>query len=503
MSDLLTDEAWLAPGRAGPDRRILVAALLVPLLTLGVWWLAAHRQIARSGASAACVTHAFQVGEQGKLTGGKGVRIGARTVETRAAHGFWVTDASATADPGRARCAVATVDVGGDIDAASVTVRAYGRADIARTTRTKVGEPTVRVELHGPSDRIDYLVSVAGAPEPKSGAARTAGPRSQRFDARRTQDQESTARVHRSLDRWWLALIASIAGSCAGLLLWRRAARRFRSMRRPGPGTETPTAPPSSLDPVGAAVLVAGAGPVDERAAFAAHVLDLIDRKQLRLRRDEAGGGVLGVFPVDEHALTATEDPAIAVLRAASTASDGAIALSDFGTSPSTITADQWATWRAHIAGRVRFERVVECPVQLKRLAMATGTLAAIALIATIGAFATEAWGVRIARLLIAATLLPVSLPLIAWLLDARRWRRVSRGRRLERAQWIAWRAAAGASTGTLDRRNIPILVATGDADALIPATASPGAVGSAAVTVGAVRALRGLSTQPGASTGA
>src|SRR5690606_22363814 len=106
------------------------------------------------------------------------------------------------------------------------------------------------------------------------------------FDAR-----VSAERADRSLllaqrrHWWWVAPIVLLAGVVAPLALWRLTRRRWFSMRVPGPGTELDTAPPSSLDPIGAAVLVAGARPVDAGAALAGHVLDLVERRQLPMRR--------------------------------------------------------------------------------------------------------------------------------------------------------------------------------------------------------------------------
>ena len=67
----------------------------------------------------------------------------------------------------------------------------------------------------------------------------------------------------------------------------------------------------------------------------------------------------------------------------------------------------------------------------------------------------------RTALLLVAMAAGVCGAVLAAWGRDAVRWRVVARGRRLERAQWLAWRAAAARRDGPgSDQRNLPVLAA-------------------------------------------
>jgi hypothetical protein len=116
-----------------------------------------------------------------------------------------------------------------------------------------------------------------------------------------------------------------------------------------------------------------------------------------------------------------------------------------------------------------------------------------LAAVALIGARSVDLDGQRASALLLAAVLLPLGGTFAGWAYDVRDWQRVTRARRTERAQWLAWRRSLGADGGaaSVDPRSLPLVVATGPAAGLVRDTAAPSAVGLEAVTIRPVEALR------------
>jgi hypothetical protein len=75
---------------------------------------------------------------------------------------------------------------------------------------------------------------------------------------------------------------------------------------------------------------------------------------------------------------------------------------------------------------------------------------------------------------------------------DMRRWRRVHRNWRVERAAWLEWRSHLGANAADpADVRNIPYAAATGNVENVARVLAAPSTVGLHAVTPQTISTLR------------
>jgi hypothetical protein len=225
-------------------------------------------------------------------------------------------------------------------------------------------------------------------------------------------------------------------------------------------------------------------------------VLDLVERRQLRMRRNtnpDAGrvGAQLGLAHADEEAVP--DDAAVAALRCVVRDDEVTVDVPDDASSPNRLPADACARWHDHVAARARFERAVELyPAHRVTAAAAAATVFAVA--GVIGFLVAPYPGGRLAGALVLALALPLAIVLGAWALDARRWRVVARDRRLERAQWVAWRRAVGTTDGpALDPRNIPLVVATGPIEGLVRERTTKDSVGLEAVTIRTVAALRAM----------
>lgn len=479
MNPRLVEEGWVHPADPGPGRRELLPIVVAGGLLLLAWGLLG--------------------------TGWLGERFAPeprKVIVAVAANGDVAVDGRRVEMELRERSGVAflvgEVRVGGDerdpidvrtrladgIGAGQVVVRELRPHGTARDARLLV---TVAVEaLAQPPElpaSIDSLPSLRDRTEP--------------FDMRLIEVRDDRRLRDAMRDGWWwIAPLGLLVVAGAPLFAWRRMRRRTFDQRVPGPGRAADLAPPSSIDPVGAAILVAGARPPDDAAAFAGHVLDLVERRQLPVRRSATTppglGALVGMHHADEQ-----DDVAVGLLAELVPPDESSLHLPDDLRAVPSLGAAARARWHDHVDGRAGFERLVDrAPVRRLRVAAAV-----LGVVSVAGAIAAVAWtlpGRSAVALLVAALAAIASATVAAWALDARRWRTVARGRRTERAQWIAWRSARSADPGaTLDDRSLPVLVATGRDLPGVRAAATPDAIGLAAVTTRTVAALRATIDPP------
>jgi hypothetical protein len=384
------------------------------------------------------------------------------------------------------------------IDSDHVAVRVVApHADIERRSSTEH-------ELDGSLAKARYLVTIPQSEFGTVAAAKDAGALldvTGPADSARAEARDDRRALHRLREGWWwIVPLGALLAAALPAWLWRRAARSFFAMRVPGAGKDMSAGPPSTLDPVGAAVMAAGAGPIDAVGAFAAHVLDLVERRQLQLRRatgSEHGSATLvGLAHADD---ADSDDIAVTALRDVALDDGITVRLADAPSQRTQLPEDAQLDWGIHVGSRARFERLVDVP-RAERIAAAGAALAVFAVVGGVGGMTAELDGQRAAGWLAAATCGPAAALLVAWSRDARTWRRVTRSRRTERAPWLAWRRSlveAKASGGTLDARMLPLVVATGPLDGLVRDQAGPDAVGLDAVTTRTVAALRTLAGDP------
>ena len=493
-SDPLVAEGWRSPDRRGPSRVQAIAAALTAIVALGAVWLFLLRDTS-SGVDDRSPSTVVEVNEVGRAAVVDESRDLPTEVRTDRGVDYLVvrTELDARADGGH------RIDVRppAGVDPERVTLRVAGSLDDV-TIDTLPGIVRADVELGGADDDLDVVVTMpadllalpADGRAPVGDLDEVTAP----LDRRASRDADQIRSIDRLRDvAPWLLPVLALLGAGVPLLLWRRAARAFFSMRRPGPGTQLDAAPPSSLDPVGAAVLVAGARPPDAAGAFAGQVLDLVERRQLLARRTmdvEPGAGVLVGLG---HAEEVTGDAAIDALRAIALADGVTSPLPDSPSKRRRVPEAERDAWHLHVAARARFEGMVD-RIDTRRLAIAAGVLALAGLVALVLGAATDLAARRAASWLVtAATITPV-LVLTLWIRDARRWRIVTRERRLERAQWLAWRAAIGRPDGPqLDQRSLPVLAATGTRLDGVRTFAGTDEVGLSAVSTKTIETLRAI----------
>jgi hypothetical protein len=480
----LVDEGWIAPAHAGPTRRTIIGTLACTLAVLGIWAINANGIL---GGSHGSQRYEVRLAESGEATATRVATSSGsphctptklhRELRTIGSTEFFAFD-------GTLHCASH-----GTIDAELKLP-----ASIERSTAT------LRVVRPGAgSDAIRFYVTVPREALPDVPDTTSAGSLRSVTDP---LDDQVAQRRHdrRTLDRlrhgwWWILPLGALACAALPLWAWRRHARSFFAMRVPGAGKDMSAGPPSSLDPVGAAILAAGAGEIDAEGAFAAHVLDLVERRQLQLRRstgEEHGSATLiGLAHADE---ADADDVAIDALRLVALEDGITVVLADRPSSRVTLPDDAQLDWGIHVGARARFERMVDRP-RTGRLGAAAAAALVLAAVALIGARSVDLDGQRASALLLAAVLLPLGGTFAGWAHDVRDWQRVTRARRTERAQWLAWRRSLGADGGaaSVDPRSLPLVVATGPAAGLVRDTAAPSAVGLEAVTIRTVEALRTL----------
>ena len=477
----LVEEGWVTPADPGPGRRWRggAAILAIPMLT----WLA--------------------------LVFFTTTTSGAKTIEVRVAD-----DGSARARLTKSEFTTRKFDEPLDTEVRTsrgtrfVVVRgavpASGSEDVEIRVTAPIGvdEELIAARYGAPragerDGRVLVSIPAGSMPDVTGTSAGSLRDLTAPMDVRVEATRRDERLRHRFEDGWWwIAPGGVLVTIVAPLLLWRRERRRFFSMRVPGPGKDLDAAPPSSLDPVGAAVLLAGARPVDAGAAFVGHVLDLVERRQLRLRRNtnpDAGliGAQLGLAHADEEAVP--DDAAVAALRSVVRDDEVTVDVPDDARKARALPADLCGRWHDHVAARSRLERgATSYPAP--RVAAAAAAAAAFAVAGGVGAVFAPYPGGQLAGWLVLALALPLAIVLGAWMRDARRWRIVARERRLERAQWVAWRRVIGTKDGpALDQRNVPLIAATGPVDGLVRASAPKDAVGLDAVTIHTIETLRAM----------
>ncbi len=458
MNQQLVEEGWLAPADPGPTR-----PRAGMLMALGIVIFLATSFTMRSFAATTMVDVA--IGDDG------GVTVDERAVDTE------------LRERGGVRFLVARTSVDED-----------QRLQVALDLPAGLVEEQVAVRTLDPSggDPGELVITVRADVLDRAPEGDVVGPLREvtaPFDAR-VRKQREDRRLLAKLDArsTWLLTAATGAFLLLPLWLWNRATRRWFSMRRPGPGTQLGVEPPSSLDPIGAAVLFAGARPVDLASAFAGHVLDLVERRQLPMRRsaDSPTGTLIGMHHADD-----VDDVAVPILQTMLAPGDTSVLLPDNPARVRAMHPQARATWRSHVAGRARFEGAIERP-PVRRLQLVAGIAAIAALAAAAAALSTHLEGRQALLWLVAACAAVLAITSGAWLLDARRWRSVTRSRRTERAQWLAWRERAADLDGPAsDQRNLAVLVAVDAPLVHVRGGASTDAVDLDAATVPAIRGLR------------
>jgi hypothetical protein len=480
VSDELAQEGWIAPAQAGPGRRWTIGLLALSIVLLGAWSAYVTDAVGRVFDHAVRQRVVVTVGERGTVAI-DGMRVGMGLIDRNDVP-FLVTR-STTVDVDRGPVAV-DVEAEPGIDADRIVVR---------TIRPHRDGGELQVLVAVPVDVLP--VATAPAEGVSDGSIERA---TERFDDRAQAVREDRRRLDQLADAWWwIALLGFLVVAVAPLVAWRRAARRFVSMRRPGPGRPLEgDAPPSGLDPVGAAIMIAGTGPVDRAAAFAGHVLDLVERRQLPLRRSTSSEIGVGTLVGLHHADELVDPVAPMLLSLVAEGSDDAnVLLADSAREHRRLPAASRAAWHDHVDARVRFERLVARSSSRWRgpLVVALGVLALASLV---GMLLADLDGERAVAALVASLSLGAAASFGAWHRDSARWRVVARARRMERAQWLAWRTsidARPAAGAPLDLRLVPIAVATGTTAAGVRSYAPADAVELAAVTAKTIVALRAL----------
>ncbi|MCW2925106.1 MAG: hypothetical protein JWM98_2510 [Thermoleophilia bacterium] len=488
----LVEEGWIAPDRAGPTRPRTLACIGCVALALLIWGAVAARGLAEGFGRGSGPRRSIAV----RIDGDGAIRGSRSEVRTSGTAKFVVSRRELTPSDDRVRVRIVAA---AGVDATRVAMRVDAEGARVHVGHDADGVPQATVDAAS-GTRVRVLVSVpvrALASPPTTRSSGTLRSVTAPIDARTATDRHERDRLDRLRASWWWLLPLGLIPTVASLWLWRRAARRFRSMRLPGPGTDASTAPPSSLDPVGVAAIVAGARPVDAADAFAGHVLDLVERRQLRMRRTldtvYGAGALIGLAQADDANLMLAEDPAVSLLRALAVDAGATVALPDAASRRSAVPEELRRAWRAHIAARVRFERLLEVPPR-RRLGIEAGVASAVALVAIVTTLVVDGVGTRALAAYVAAVALPAALVLVAWWLETARWRRVVRTRRLERAQWRAWGepGSDGAPSPASDIRNLPLLVASGHGGEM-PTYVAVDAVGLRAATPATVATLRAL----------
>lgn len=484
MNSLLLEQGWVAPADPGPTRRTSIVVLGIGAALLVLWWLlpaGGGARLVSAFTDVDPVAARLRIEEDGtaRLTIGGDDASSAmrRELRTVRATRFLVVRGSLEAPDDRPITVVVTTPAGVDADRVAIRLLQPHGHDSSRDARVLV---TLRADLLPDAAKLRSAGTLAEVTDP--------------FDERIAAVRTDRRRYDQLQDGWWWIIPVGLTLAVAvPLLLWRRARRRGFSMRLPGAGVEPATEPPSSVDPVGVAVLIAGARDVDVGAAFAGHVLDLVERRQLRMRRTatEADGGpgvLIGLGRADE---LEDEGAAIAVLRAIALDDGLTVVLPDASVKHVVAPADEREAWHQHVAARERFERVVQ-RTHAPRIALALIVAGILALAAASAAIINDGVGARSLAWLVIVLAAALMITLGAWSRDVRRWRVVTRSRRTERAQWLAWRDVIGTADGpTLDQRNLPVVAAAGCSDDVVRASAAASAVGLDAATGATFAALR------------
>lgn len=467
MNELLLKDGWIHPADPGPSRAIKAVVVCLSLCCALVWCALVLRPAIVFGKRQAAQTVDVAVSGDGLITINGSNRP--TSIRSRGGVNLLISEGRGPNNGRRVKVNVSTPE---GIDADSVAVRVLQPWNGDNRARLLVTIPSSLLDVKAPAD-IKPLIDKTNP-----------------FDLLVAKEHDDYRRLLTLRDYWWLAAILMIIVAAIPMMLWRRAARRFTSMRVPGPGKDPSLAPPSNLDPVSASIMVGGAGTIDFRNAFAAHVLDLVERKQLPMRRSIStalGAGVL----IGLHRMDQVEDLSIDLLSALTEDDELTVILPDRIDRVRRFEAGERKIWLEHLRARANFERLVDGPsFRVLRLALVVSVaMFLVSMVLTllapgVGALATWSWFTLCSFI--------VMVVLGLWLRDVLTWRVVARNRRTERAQWLAWRDLAESSPElSADDRNIPLLVATSSSLSNIRSVASAQAVDLACVTVRSIEALR------------
>ena len=466
MNDALVEEGWVAPGDPGPTRRHAAVVVAVSVVVLVAWLVVI---VHWPGGDRASTSIDVGIGIDGTIT------VDGDALETEQRQRAGVTFLVAQAE------LAASDDVEPDV---AVPAGIGPEQVVVRVLQPQGGIDTASLLVTVPLASFDPPLAASAEP---AQLAQVTAPLDERIreqrDDRRFRDQ--------LVDRApWIALVVLVVLAIAPLLLWRRARRRWFSMRRPGPGTALGIEPPSSLDPVGAAILVAGARPVDAASAFAGQVLDLVERRLLPMRRSTETPPGIGTL-IGMHHAGEVESAAIAPLESMLASGETSVLLPDNPAKVRTATPAARTAWNEHVEARAAFESAVVRP-PMRRLQLLVAASIVLVVSGVVAARLTDLDGRRALAWLVAGAAFVLATSIGAWLLDARRWRTVTRPRRLERAQWLAWRDGAAQADGPAsDQRNLAVLVAVDAPLTHVRGGASATAVDLDAATTRSIESLR------------
>lgn len=493
----LVREGWVSPGGNGPNRRNLLSVVLITVLAVGGVLGLLRWHGGADGAVDARRTVTISVDRSGAATArGKGVRIEGSSRRGNDAIEWQVVRARFDPRVADARSTTVRVELPSGVDATVASLRVVAPGDAVQLRRDGSDAPSAVITHRGADAPIRLLVLV---PAQELEDAPSRGPLSDvtdPFDDARLVALGDADRLDRLRALRLPGIVASVMVVLLLLWLWRRAARGFFSMRLPGGGTAITAEAPSSIGPIDAAVLVAGAGPLDVGTAFAGQVLDLVERRRLPMRRTldptHGSGALLGLGHVEEDAAVA-EDPAIVVLRSIAIEEGLTAVVPDSADHRPTVPAPVRVGWAQHVYARDHFARVSES-FDLRRLTPVAAAAVFAVVISIVVAVFAPTMGTRDTAWFVAGLLAGPASVLGAWWLDARHWRRVERSRRLERAQWLQWIRAVGTPEGpALNHRSIPVVVAAGQGQRVLPEAVRPEAVELGAVTRATVATLRAM----------
>ncbi|MCW2961891.1 MAG: hypothetical protein JWM90_2278, partial [Thermoleophilia bacterium] len=286
---------WITPAKPGPTRRDVLLLVGVAATLFLLWSLFGTGWLTNRGDDDKRVDEVvLQLEPDGTIRAATNDGDAADAtwpieVRSRAGVRFFVArsrgEVTDTSGPLRI-----SVDVPAGVARAAPTLRVLAPGHRVRLRRDKDEVPTALVDDFTPGDELTVMVTL---PARQLRGLSDVGPEGELdavtrpFDDAIAGNRDDQAKLRRLRgDAWWLALLGIVVTALVPLFLWRRARVDFlRIGAIPAASTKLPTGPPGKGHAVDAAVLTRGTRGVDPASAFAGHVLDMVGREQVRLRR--------------------------------------------------------------------------------------------------------------------------------------------------------------------------------------------------------------------------
>ena len=506
---------WYSPTRHGPSVTLLAGAVALGACAL-LAWLAFGIDAFHSHASTKPVTRTLRIDDSGQLRLPDGRTQAAKPYRATRGLRYAVTRTDVAMPDDAARLLI-RLELPAGVEPRDAVLRARTPAAVVRLRRSGDDEvPYVDVTRVRRGDvSVDVLVALPAEgllvdePDDAPKLASATKP----YDENVVEEARSgrrLAQLHRRAG--WLVTGALVLGMLLpiGLLIATRR-RWYLGAPKPKLGGAAPAGPPDSKLAIEAAAITRGARGVGIPDAFAAHVLELVARDDVKLRHTmdprTGEGSVLGIgtalsdAPEDAPDASTLDGAALRLLAAVANRERDTVQLPDserhvveqirsLGTDLDTART----TWRIALERELGAYGVVE-HVRIRTLAIITAAFGVvlvasvlIALISTLDGTSVTAWFIA------AATLAPTIL-LGAIVREQRGWIRVRPGRQAERLRWVAWRdalvATAASGTGAADLRVLPYAVAIKQHEGIAPRRAGPTDVGLAAATPVLIANLR------------